>query len=113
MSYSKEVKRLGFSNTNRRNAKIHEDLKPTVFNDLIAMNALYRPGPLEYIPSFVRRKNGEEEIKYDLEACEEYLAETYGITVYQEQVMLLSQKLAGFSKGDADVLRKAMGKKAN
>jgi DNA polymerase-3 subunit alpha len=75
------------------------------------MNALYRPGPLEYIPSFVRRKNGEEEIKYDLEACEEYLAETYGITVYQEQVMLLSQKLAGFSKGDADVLRKAMGKK--
>ncbi|MDP5027295.1 MAG: DNA polymerase III subunit alpha, partial [Flavobacterium sp.] len=79
--------------------------------DLIAMNALYRPGPLEYIPSFVRRKNGEEEIKYDLEACEEYLGETYGITVYQEQVMLLSQKLAGFSKGDADVLRKAMGKK--
>jgi DNA polymerase-3 subunit alpha len=75
------------------------------------MNALYRPGPLEYIPSFVRRKNGEEEIKYDLEACEEYLGETYGITVYQEQVMLLSQKLAGFSKGDADVLRKAMGKK--
>ena len=88
-----------------------KDLKPTVFADLIAMNALYRPGPLEYIPSFVRRKNGEEEIKYDLEACEEYLAETYGITVYQEQVMLLSQKLAGFSKGDADVLRKAMGKK--
>ena len=75
------------------------------------MNALYRPGPLEYIPSFVRRKNGEEEIKYDLEACEEYLAETYGITVYQEQVMLLSQSLAGFTKGDADVLRKAMGKK--
>ena len=88
-----------------------KDLKPTVFADLIAMNALYRPGPLEYIPSFVRRKNGEEEIKYDLDACEEYLAETYGITVYQEQVMLLSQKLAGFSKGDADVLRKAMGKK--
>jgi len=91
--------------------KYMKDLKPTVFADLIAMNALYRPGPLEYIPSFVRRKNGEEEIKYDLEACEEYLAETYGITVYQEQVMLLSQKLAGFSKGDADVLRKAMGKK--
>ena len=88
-----------------------KDLKPTVFADLIAMNALYRPGPLEYIPSFVRRKNGEEEIKYDLEACEEYLAETYGITVYQEQVMLLSQSLAGFTKGDADVLRKAMGKK--
>jgi DNA polymerase-3 subunit alpha len=91
--------------------KYMKDLKPTVFADLIAMNALYRPGPLEYIPSFVRRKNGEEEIKYDLEACEEYLAETYGITVYQEQVMLLSQKLAGFSKGDADVLRKAMVKK--
>lgn len=91
--------------------KYMKDLKPTVFADLIAMNALYRPGPLEYIPSFVRRKNGEEEITYDLEACEEYLAETYGITVYQEQVMLLSQKLAGFSKGDADVLRKAMGKK--
>ena len=91
--------------------KYMKDLKPTVFADLIAMNALYRPGPLEYIPSFVRRKNGEEEIKYDLDACEEYLAETYGITVYQEQVMLLSQKLAGFSKGDADVLRKAMGKK--
>ncbi|WP_333694283.1 DNA polymerase III subunit alpha [Flavobacterium sp.] len=91
--------------------KYLRDLKPTVFGDLIAMNALYRPGPLEYIPSFVRRKNGEEEITYDLDACEEYLAETYGITVYQEQVMLLSQKLAGFSKGDADVLRKAMGKK--
>ncbi|AOW08424.1 DNA polymerase III subunit alpha [Flavobacterium gilvum] len=91
--------------------KYMKDLKPTVFADLIAMNALYRPGPLEYIPSFVRRKNGEEEITYDLDACEEYLSETYGITVYQEQVMLLSQKLAGFSKGDADVLRKAMGKK--
>jgi len=75
------------------------------------MNALYRPGPLEYIPSFVRRKNGEEEIKYDLDACEEYLGETYGITVYQEQVMLLSQSLADFTKGEADVLRKAMGKK--
>ena len=91
--------------------KYLKDLKPTVFGDLIAMNALYRPGPLEYIPSFVRRKNGEEPIVYDLEACEEYLKDTYGITVYQEQVMLLSQKLAGFSKGDADVLRKAMGKK--
>ncbi|WP_298138604.1 DNA polymerase III subunit alpha [Flavobacterium sp.] len=91
--------------------KYLRDLKPTVFGDLIAMNALYRPGPLEYIPSFVRRKNGEEEIKYDLDACEEYLGETYGITVYQEQVMLLSQSLANFSKGDADVLRKAMGKK--
>ncbi|WNM19917.1 DNA polymerase III subunit alpha [Flavobacterium capsici] len=91
--------------------KYLRDLKPTVFGDLIAMNALYRPGPLEYIPSFVKRKNGEEEIVYDLEANEEYLKETYGITVYQEQVMLLSQKLANFSKGDADVLRKAMGKK--
>lgn len=91
--------------------KYLRDLKPTVFGDLIAMNALYRPGPLEYIPSFVRRKNGEEEIKYDLDACAEYLGETYGITVYQEQVMLLSQSLADFSKGDADVLRKAMGKK--
>ena len=91
--------------------KYMKELKPTVFGDLIAMNALYRPGPLEYIPSFVRRKNGEEPITYDLDACEEYLSETYGITVYQEQVMLLSQKLANFSKGDADVLRKAMGKK--
>ncbi|MCL4126943.1 UNVERIFIED_CONTAM: hypothetical protein GTU68_037444 [Idotea baltica] len=88
-----------------------KDLKPTVFEDLIAMNALYRPGPMEYIPSFVRRKHGDEEIEYDLPAMEEYLQETYGITVYQEQVMLLSQKLAGFTKGEADVLRKAMGKK--
>ena len=88
-----------------------KDLKPSVFDDLIAMNALYRPGPMEYIPSFIARKNGEEEIAYDLPVMEEYLKETYGITVYQEQVMLLSQKLAGFSKGDADVLRKAMGKK--
>ncbi len=86
-------------------------LKPTVFDDLIAMNALYRPGPMEYIPSFIARKHGEEEITYDLPEMEENLKETYGITVYQEQVMLLSQKLAGFSKGDADVLRKAMGKK--
>jgi len=91
--------------------KYMRDLKPTVFGDLIAMNALYRPGPMEYIPSFIRRKNGEEPIAYDLEVMEEYLSETYGITVYQEQVMLLSQKLADFSKGDADVLRKAMGKK--
>ncbi len=87
------------------------DLKPSVFDDLIAMNALYRPGPMEYIPSFVRRKHGDEEIEYDLPAMEEYLKETYGITVYQEQVMLLSQKLANFTKGEADVLRKAMGKK--
>ena len=91
--------------------KYLKDLKPNVFADLIAMNALYRPGPLEYIPSFVARKKGEELIKYDLPEMEEYLKETYGITVYQEQVMLLSQKLAGFSKGDADLLRKAMGKK--
>ena len=87
------------------------DLKPTVFADLIAMNALYRPGPIEYIPSFIRRKQGDEEISYDLPEMEEYLKETYGITVYQEQVMLLSQKLADFTKGEADVLRKAMGKK--
>ena len=86
-------------------------LKPDKFADLIAMNALYRPGPLKYIPNFIARKNGEEEITYDLPEMEEYLAETYGICVYQEQVMRLSQKLAGFSKGDADVLRKAMGKK--
>ncbi|KAA1243894.1 DNA polymerase III subunit alpha [Aquimarina sp. RZ0] len=91
--------------------KYMKELKPTVFADLIAMNALYRPGPLEYIPSFINRKHGTEEINYDLEACEEYLKETYGITVYQEQVMLLSQKLADFTKGEADVLRKAMGKK--
>ena len=88
-----------------------KELKPTVFEDLIAMNALYRPGPMEYIPSFTRRKHGQEDIEYDLPAMEEYLKETYGITVYQEQVMLLSQKLAGFTKGEADVLRKAMGKK--
>ncbi|WP_424492428.1 DNA polymerase III subunit alpha [Salinimicrobium sp. GXAS 041] len=88
-----------------------KDLKPTVFDDLIAMNALYRPGPMEYIPSFIARKHGKEEIAYDLPDMEEYLQETYGITVYQEQVMLLSQKLAGFTKGEADVLRKAMGKK--
>lgn len=88
-----------------------KDLKPTVFDDLIAMNALYRPGPMEYIPTFITRKNGFTEISYDLPEMEEFLKETYGITVYQEQVMLLSQKLAGFSKGEADVLRKAMGKK--
>ena len=91
--------------------KYMRELKPSVFDDLIAMNALYRPGPIGYIPSFIKRKNGEEEIVYDLDACEELLKPTYGITVYQEQVMLLSQKLANFSKGDADVLRKAMGKK--
>jgi DNA polymerase-3 subunit alpha len=87
------------------------DLKPDVFADLIAMNALYRPGPMAYIPDYVERKHGRQEITYDVPDMAEYLEETYGITVYQEQVMLLSQKLAGFSKGDADVLRKAMGKK--
>jgi len=91
--------------------KYLRELKPDKFDDLIAMNALYRPGPLEYIPNFIKRKHGQEEITYDLPEMQEYLEETYGITVYQEQVMLLSQKLAGFSKGDADVLRKAMGKK--
>ena len=87
------------------------DLKPDTFGDLIAMNALFRPGPMKYIPNFIDRKHGTETITYDLPEMEEYLAETYGITVYQEQVMLLSQKLASFSKGDADILRKAMGKK--
>ncbi len=91
--------------------KYMKELKPTVFADLIAMNALYRPGPIEYIPSFIKRKHGEEPITYDLEGMDEYLEETYGITVYQEQVMRLSQKLAGFTKGQADTLRKAMGKK--
>lgn len=91
--------------------KYLKELKPTVFGDLIAMNALYRPGPKEYIPSFIKRKHGLEPITYDLDACEEFLKETYGITIYQEQVMLLSQKLAGFTKGEADILRKAMGKK--
>jgi DNA polymerase-3 subunit alpha len=91
--------------------KYLRELKPDRFDDLIAMNALYRPGPLEYIPSFIRRKHGLEPVQYDIAEMEEYLNDTYGITVYQEQVMLLSQKLANFSKGDADVLRKAMGKK--
>jgi DNA polymerase-3 subunit alpha len=91
--------------------KYLRELKPDQFGDLIAMNALYRPGPIAYIPNFINRKHGRETISYDLGDMEEYLSETYGITVYQEQVMLLSQKLAGFSKGDADVLRKAMGKK--
>jgi DNA polymerase-3 subunit alpha len=86
-------------------------LKPNRFEDLIAMNALYRPGPMDYIPNFVKRKHGQEPISYDLKGMDEFLEETYGITVYQEQVMLLSQKLANFTKGDADTLRKAMGKK--
>ncbi|MDP1843432.1 MAG: DNA polymerase III subunit alpha, partial [Sediminibacterium sp.] len=87
--------------------KYLRELKPDQFNDLIAMNALYRPGPIAYIPNFIDRKHGREAISYDLADMEEYLADTYGITVYQEQVMLLSQKIGGFSKGDADVLRKA------
>lgn len=91
--------------------KYLRELKPDKFDDLIAMNALYRPGPLEYIPNFINRKHGREPITYDLPEMEEYLSETLGICVYQEQIMLLSQKIAGFSKGDADVLRKAMGKK--
>jgi len=91
--------------------KYLRDLRPDKFDDLIAMNALYRPGPMEYIPDFIARKNGREKVQYDLPEMEEYLKETYGITVYQEQVMLLSQKLGGFTKGKADELRKAMGKK--
>lgn len=91
--------------------KYLKELKPDQFADLIAMNALYRPGPMAYIPRYVDRKHGLEEVSYDVPEMEEYLQETYGITVYQEQVMLLAQKLAGFGKGDADMLRKAMGKK--
>src|SRR5436190_9197030 len=91
--------------------KYLRELKPDKFGDLIAMNALYRPGPIAYIPNYIDRKHGREAISYDLPEMRDYLEETYGITVYQEQVMLLAQKLAGFSKGDADVLRKAMGKK--
>ena len=91
--------------------KYLKELIPNRFEDLIAMNALYRPGPMEYIPSFIRRKHGKEKIEYDLPEMEEYLKDTYGITVYQEQVMLLSRKLAGFTRGEADSLRKAMGKK--
>jgi len=91
--------------------KYLRELKPDKFEDLIAMNALYRPGPIAYIPKYIDRKHGKEPITYDIEDTKEYLAETYGITVYQEQVMLLSQSLAGFTKGDADMLRKAMGKK--
>ena len=88
-----------------------KDLKPDSFNDLIAMNALYRPGPIAYIPNYINRKHGREPVVMDLEGMDEFLGETYGITVYQEQVMRLSQKLANFTKGDADTLRKAMGKK--
>ena len=91
--------------------KILRDLKPTRLEDLIAVNALFRPGPIKYIQNFVNRKHGREKITYDLDEMSEFLESTYGITVYQEQVMLLSQKLANFSKADADTLRKAMGKK--
>ena len=91
--------------------KYMRDLKPNRLEDIIAMNALYRPGPMKYIPQFIDRKFGREKIAYDIPDMEEYLKDTYGITVYQEQVMLLSQKLADFSKSDADTLRKAMGKK--
>ena len=87
------------------------ELHPTCFEDLIAMNALYRPGPMEYIPQFINRKHGVEPIKYDIPCMEQYLKETYGITVYQEQVMLLSRQLANFTRGQSDTLRKAMGKK--
>ncbi len=87
------------------------DLKPSKFEDLIAMNALYRPGPMDYIPSFIKRKHGEEPITYDIPIMEKYLHETYGITVYQEQVMLLSRLLSNFTRGESDMLRKAMGKK--
>ncbi len=91
--------------------KYLRELHPTVFEDLIAMNALYRPGPMDNIPQFIARKNGKEKITYDLPCMEEYLKETYGITVYQEQVMLLARKLANFSRGESDALRRAMGKK--
>jgi DNA polymerase-3 subunit alpha len=90
---------------------VFKEMKPTTLEDLIALNALNRPGPNQYIPNYIRRKHGLEKVEYDIEEMEEFLKETYGITVYQEQVMLLSQKLANFSKGDADFLRKAMGKK--
>lgn len=91
--------------------KYLRELQPTTFEDIIAMNALYRPGPMDYIPSFIARKNGREEIKYDIPCMEKYLKDTYGITVYQEQVMLLSRQLANFTRGESDALRKAMGKK--
>ncbi len=91
--------------------KYLRELQPTVFEDLIAMNALYRPGPMEYIPQFIRRKHGEEAIDYDIPIMEQYLKDTYGVTVYQEQVMLLSRLLGGFTRGESDALRKAMGKK--
>ncbi|MDR2231782.1 MAG: DNA polymerase III subunit alpha [Tannerella sp.] len=91
--------------------KYLKDLQPSKFEDLIAMNALYRPGPMDYIPSFIARKHGREKISYDIPEMERYLEDTYGVTVYQEQVMLLSRSLANFTRGESDTLRKAMGKK--
>ena len=91
--------------------KYLRELQPTTFEDLIAMNALYRPGPMDYIPQFIDRKHGREPIVYDIPIMEKYLKDTYGITVYQEQVMLLSRLLANFTRGQSDALRKAMGKK--
>ena len=91
--------------------KYMKELKPTVMGDLIAMNALYRPGPMDYIPQFIRRKHGLEPVTYDIPVMEKYLKDTYGVTVYQEQVMLLSRLLANFTRGESDQLRKAMGKK--
>ena len=90
--------------------KYLKELKPNRIEDLIAMNALYRPGPMEYIPKFINRKHGREKIEYDVPAMEKYLKDTYGITVYQEQVMLLSMELAGFTRKQADSLRKSNGK---
>ena len=91
--------------------KYLRELKPTKLEDIIAMNALYRPGPMDYIPDFIDRKMGRKPIEYDIPVMEKYLKDTYGITVYQEQVMLLSRLLAGFTRGESDNLRKAMGKK--
>ena len=91
--------------------KYLRELQPTTFEDLIAMNALYRPGPMDYIPDFIDRKHGRKPIEYDIPIMEKYLKDTYGITVYQEQVMLLSRLLADFTRGESDALRKAMGKK--
>lgn len=91
--------------------KYLRELQPSTFEDLIAMNALYRPGPMDYIPDFIARKHGRSPIEYDIPVMEKYLKDTYGITVYQEQVMLLSRLLANFTRGESDTLRKAMGKK--
>jgi len=91
--------------------KYLRELHPTVFEDLIAMNALYRPGPMDYIPDFIKRKHDPSLVTYDIPCMEKYLKDTYGITVYQEQVMLLSRQLANFTRGESDALRKAMGKK--